>query len=158
MKQETQDSQMSYVMKAIKAGNLYQCIGGYETNDLLWLHRHIDTTIKGYDTLSEIERNMALQLCLPIWKILVPVIETHLTNRACDFTAIGAAQVILQEEDLQSCAFCKQNNSVLETYEENANEFKAYVVCNACGGQMIAFGDTQEQAEQSAMRDWNRRA
>lgn len=145
-------------MKAIKAGNLYQCFGSYETNDLLWLHRHIDTTIKGYDTLSEVERNMALQFCLPIWKIVVPVIETHLSRRDCTFTAIAAAQVILQEEDLQSCSFCKQNHVDLDTYEDDENGFKAYVSCNACGGQMIAFGDTQEQAEQTAMRDWNRRA
>lgn len=146
-----------FVPTAIQSGNLenyYECLAPHE---LSWLHAHIGTTIAGYEKLEEPERGLVEQLAMPMWLLIVPTLEQAMRRHCVGFTAIASAQVILREDDLKCCPFCGESPNVNSFESTTEGLFESDVTCHVCAATINGWGYTTEEAEQSAMRNWNRR-
>lgn len=66
----------------------------------------------------------------------------------------------LANKDIQTCPFCghiagrQSLRTVQVSYE---TQYQAIVGCGACGGSMIGYGKTPEDAWQTAIAKWNTR-
>ncbi len=147
----------SLVLDAIQSGNFenyYECLAN---DELLWLHAHIGSTIAGYEQLAESERDLVSRLAMPMWQLVVPTLEHAMRRRCIDFTAIASAQFILQEHELKDCPFCAGSANILAYESQTVGICEGNATCHVCGARVDGWGRTVEEAEQSAMREWNRR-
>lgn len=147
----------SLVLDAIQSGNFenyYECLAN---DDLLWLHAHIGSTITGYEHLAESERDLVGRLAMPMWLLVVPTLENAMRRRCMDFKAIASAQFLLREHELKACPFCAGSANVLAYESPTVGIFEGDATCHVCGATVNGWGRTVEEAEQSAMREWNRR-
>lgn len=145
------------VLDAIQSGDFesyYECLAN---DELFWLHAHIGSIITGYEHLAESERDLVDRLTMPMWLLVVPTLEHAMRRRCMNFTAIASAQLLLRENELKACPFCAGSANVLAYESQTAGIFEGQATCNVCGATVNATGRTVEEAEQSAMREWNRR-
>lgn len=147
----------SLVIDAIQSGdfeNYYECLA---PDELLWLHAHIGSTIAGYEELVESERDLVARLAMPMWRLVVPTLEHVMRRRCIDFTPIASAQFLLREDELKGCPFCGESANILAYESQTVGVFEGDATCHACGAKVNGYGRTVEEAEQSVMREWNRR-
>lgn len=147
-----------FVLEAIRSGNLENYFECLPPQELQWIHAHIESTIDGYDKLGEPELGYVRRLAMPIWLLVVPTLEQVMRRHFVSFTAIASAQVILRENDLKNCPFCGESPNVLTCEAEKEGDFESNVTCHLCAAEINGWGHSAEAAEQSAIRDWNRRS